>query len=322
MARHIARTAGLLVGLLVLVACNDNQAELANLHNRLGTLETQNASLSAQNRVLTDQISALEKQVRDQAQQIDELSATEANLWALAQEALRAGDSATATRHLTSLLSRYPEGEHAEGARTRVASLRNEAAGSLVGEAKWYADNGQLSNAEQLYQRVLAEYPGTQAANNARIGLLNLKSLKDQEAAIRAGFLAEDVRTYWTSDSNFGGPALVVPEVRLKVRSSSGSEINYLHLMAVYFVENDGQLEQLGDDTFYVVSVTDPPLKSGVRKEVILTSTTGYVDRGTSALRFLTGDAPTTHADLYYKTDYLTDWIEFMTVDIEKRYQP
>lgn len=318
--RHIIVALALALPILTLLAACDT-SETERLQNEVTRLENANRALRTERDHLATTVSELEAETASLAAQVEELSATEANLWAAAQTALANGDNDTAETRLNSLLQRFPDGQRANDAKAALVTINEERATHMLGEANWYANNTDLNNAETLYKRVIELYGNTAAAAGARDGLANLAMLKAQEAAMLAGFLLEDVRTFWTNERSFG-QSLIVPEVRFKIRPSGSEPISYLQLMAVFSLETDSGLEQLGDATKYIVGSTDVPIPAGTRKEAWLTSGVGYVETNIAVgLRFLQGNAPDTRVDLYYKTNFRDDWTHFSQLPVSKDFK-
>jgi tetratricopeptide (TPR) repeat protein len=265
---------------------------------------------------------ALAKQVSDLKAQVADLSLTEANLYAKAQTSLKADNLDAAEATLKKLLERYPNGSNAAAAKNALAGITEKRADKLLGQARWYANDGQFNNAQALYQQMIDKYPHTQAVAGARSGLNDLSTLKAQAAAAEAGFLVSDMSTYWTGSPQSNGQNLIVPEVRFHVRPSAKKPITYLELKAVYFIKKNGSMEQFGSGETWVIGSDDIPLQPGTSKESWIESDTGYVDNGSQVgWDLLAGNGPATRADLYYRTDILGSWTKFESVDVTPRYR-
>lgn len=313
----------LLTGLLVVLLAACSNGKVTELQSQVDQLTSKTQALQSQNQDLQGKNDALAKQITDLKAQVADLSLTEANLYAQAQGALKKNDLDTAEATLKKLLDRYPNGTNAATAKADLATITEKRADKVLGQARWYANDGQFGNAQALYQQVIDKYPDTKAVSGARSGLNDLSTLKAQAAAAKAGFLISDMNTYWTGSPQSNGQNLIIPEVRFHVKPSTSKPITYLELKAVYFLDKNGSMEQFGSGETWVVGSDDIPLQPGTSKESWIESDTGYVDNGISQVGWdlLAGKGPATRADLYYRTDIMDGWTKFDSVDVTPQYK-
>lgn len=136
------------------------------------------------------------------------------------------------------------------------------------------------------------------------------------------GFVLEEIRAFWTSEADvLGAQVLILPEIRYRVRVEGPNPISSLQIKAVFYIESDGALDHLSENTQYVVSSSDIPLQPNTRKQGWITSSRGYVDSGLTALRFLQGNAPNTYVDLYYRLRYSDNWQFLDRITASKEFQ-
>jgi hypothetical protein len=156
----------------------------------------------------------------------------------------------------------------------------------------------------------------------AQAGLRAVEERAAQLVAIDAGFSIEDVETFWSRNvDGLAGRALYQPELRLYVRPSSSSAVEYLQLRAVFFEIDGDDVEEFGDATEYLVGAGDLPLEPGVRKQARMRSAVGFVESWATELRFTRGDAPSMRVDLYFKTGYSEPWQRFYSADVSNDFR-
>jgi len=308
----------MLVG--ALIACDGGTVE--RLETRVADLEGTVERLESRNRVLDADNAALEATGARLRARIDELMTTESQMLATGTEALASDELDAAEEAFQTLLARYPNGDAAPDARSALATIDARRAESLVGEAAWYAQDGQFENARAVYQQVVDGYPDTPSSALARTGLADLDQPALQQAAVQAGFVIEGVETFWRSNRDtLGGRSLIQPEVRFYVRPVGDAPIDYLTLRAVFYTSEDGSVEEFGDGDEYLVGSGDTPIQAGVRKQARIRSGVGYVDNGFTGLKLLDGGAPDTRVDLYFRTSFGSDWVKLLSLDVSKEFQ-
>jgi uncharacterized small protein (DUF1192 family) len=318
------RTGGMLavVGMLVLTLGACDGASRTELEQRVATLQRELAA--AGNRVahLEGEVAALAAQLTAREREIEDLRTTEEAMWGTVLALRTAGDLDEAEEAAVRLIARYPSGEHRAAADVFLASVDDERAQQLVGEARWYLREGQTANARAIFQRVLDEHSASVHADDARSGLADVVAREAQAAAEAAGFVIEEVETFWSTNADtLGGRALIQPELRFYVRPAAGAALDYLQLRAVYYLSDDDGTEEFGDATTYLVGSSDVPLQPSVRKQARMTSGVGYVYNSLLEMRFAQGGTPDVSVEVFFKRSYSSPWTHFYSADVSNSYQ-
>ena len=305
---------------LALSACDGGMR--TELEQRIVALQRELGGAAAQVTRLEHELAALATELTQRELELDDLRTTEEVMWGTVLAHRASGDLTEAEAAAVRLIARYPTGEHRHAADAFLASLDDERAKQLLGEARWYLNDGQAGNARNLFERVVAQHPDSVHAAEARSGLAEVATREAQSAAQAAGFLIEDVETFWrTNRDTLGGRSLIQPELRFYVRPSANQALGYLQLRAVYYLSDDDGTEEFGDATTYLVGSSDVPLQPGVRKQARMVSSVGYVHNGLLEMRFASGRTPEVRVDVFFKTSFSSPWTHFYTAEVANTYR-
>lgn len=113
--------------------------------------------------------------------------------------------------------------------------------------------------------------------------------------------------SYWGANTGYTGQTLYVPYVKVKVTNQQESPAEKIVVKAVFLNESDQSV--LDDESDYLISYSDTPLKTGYNK-------TSYMRAGVGYKRQIpTENLPTVKAEIYVNDEY------YGKVDINNTYQ-
>lgn len=113
--------------------------------------------------------------------------------------------------------------------------------------------------------------------------------------------------SYWGANTGYTGQTLYVPYVKIKVTNQQEKDAEKIVVKAIFLNESDQSV--LDDESDYLISYSDTPLKTGFNK-------TSYMKAGVGYKRQIpTENLPTVKAEIYVNDEY------YGKVDISNTYQ-